>query len=257
MTVVENGKAKTEHYRAGYDTASDAVWIDAVSDYERAHPFYPHGINFGSPFGNGAAVNPDEDYLGVPVLAPNYSFGLGRSHAAPKATMTPAEIVRAVREQFHDPAPPQKQLPTPKPEPTLREIGYVATQSHAYDIVLLGIEALDGVRAYHLALHPRTDPGRYRLRELWIDVTTFAPVRLVEGLNFVTGPGTMVPWAVTFARVGGATYIRDESALAPMRLKRHRYTAAHVAFENIHPVDSFFGDLSEFVPEESLLMEEP
>ncbi|MGA8475535.1 MAG: aspartyl protease family protein [Candidatus Cybelea sp.] len=35
------------------------------------------------------------------------------------------------------------------------------------------IEDVNGHSAYHLELHPRSDPGRHNLRDLWIDVHTF------------------------------------------------------------------------------------
>ncbi len=35
------------------------------------------------------------------------------------------------------------------------------------------IEDVDGHRAYHLELHPKSDPQRHNLRDLWIDVATY------------------------------------------------------------------------------------
>lgn len=35
------------------------------------------------------------------------------------------------------------------------------------------IENVDGHQAYHLELHPRSDPQKHNLRDLWIDVQTF------------------------------------------------------------------------------------
>ena len=71
--------------------------------------------------------------------------------------------------------------PAPSPEPSgpnvepdlsdLKTIAdVVATAQPAYTIVLQGTAALaGGARADHLVLHPRSDPEKHNLRELWID----------------------------------------------------------------------------------------
>jgi len=39
------------------------------------------------------------------------------------------------------------------------------------------IELVDGRKAYHLQLHPTTDPAKHNLRDLWIDVATYDLVK--------------------------------------------------------------------------------
>jgi hypothetical protein len=259
VDVVESGVRKTERYEAGYDAAEETLLVDPVSDREKAHPYYaPGGFGFNSALSGQGRPNPVVDFFGVPFLAPNYSFGIGvtpRGSASPPPD--PLELVREIRAEFHDPLPPSRNVPVPAASPGLREIAVVSTRTRTYDINLVGIEPVDGTPAYHLVFHPLRDPGRYRLRDLWIDTQSYVPRKLVEGLNFVKGPGTAVPWSVTFEQTGGASYIATETALAPTKLGRHHYSAASIAFENVRAVDRFSYGVSSFVPDDTLILNEP
>src|SRR6516165_2516182 len=95
VSVLEGGSVKTERYWSAYDSMSQQVAVDAVSDYERAHPAYAApGLNlhFQIPLLQkdlGRSQKP-ADYLGVPVLAPNYTFGMASIPPAnPSATPDP------------------------------------------------------------------------------------------------------------------------------------------------------------------------
>lgn len=260
VSVIENGEVKTERYQSGFDAANGRILVNSVSDYEKEHAYVaPGGIGFVSPFERFPLSNANVDYLGVPLLAPNFGFGLGTATRTVdgESTPTPQEFVSQIRADFHDPAPNRNASPSPKPEPTLREIAVVSTRTRVYDIALAGVESLNGFSAYHLVLKPVRDPYRYRLRELWIDTGNYAPLKLVEQLNFVNGPGTTVPWSVTFVQVGGATYIARESALDPMQLHKHRYSRAWIDFEHVRPVERFSLSLWQFTPEYALVMQEP
>lgn len=80
--------------------------------------------------------------------------------------------------------------PAPSPEPSapnaapdlsdLKTIAdVVATAQPAYTIVLAGTPTLEsGARVDHLVLHPRDDPEKHNLRELWID----AQGRIVQAI---------------------------------------------------------------------------
>ena len=191
VDVVESGVRKSERYEAGYDAAEDTLLVDPVSDREKAHPYYaPGGFGFNvALFGQGRP-NPDVDFFGVPFLAPNYSFGIGvtpRGSSSPPPD--PMELVREIRAEFHDPLPPSRNMPVPAASPGLREIAVVSTRTETYDITLAGIEPVDETPAYHLVLHPLREPGRYRLRDLWIDTQSFAPRKLVEAQQFRRRPG--------------------------------------------------------------------
>src|ERR1700685_926277 len=73
VRVVEGGRLKVERYRAGYDGESGTIVFDAVSDEEAAHPVHVHGINVAIPGLTNLSPPPAPiDYLGVPILAPNY-----------------------------------------------------------------------------------------------------------------------------------------------------------------------------------------
>jgi hypothetical protein len=258
VTVVERGAPKTERYQTGYDGTDGSLAFDPISDYEQEHPFTPHGFNFGLPFVGPIHAPPLVDYLGVPMLAPNYSFGLGATPlSVPPEKLSSAELVREVRAAFHDPDPRASATPSPAPSPGLREIAVVSTRVRTYDISLVGIESIDGQPVYHLKLRPLRDPSNNRLRDLWVDTSSFAPRKLVEALNFVSGPGTTVPWSVTFAQDGSVSYIDRETALAPVTYEKHHYSEATVTFENVREVEKFSDDLSRFVPDQSQLMIEP
>lgn len=105
---------------------------------------------------------------------------------------------------------------------------------HAYDIALVGTEALGGSYAYHLRLQPRHDPAKYRLRDLWVDVYSYDVLKLVTQGNFTGAPMDAVPWEVTFQDIGGAMYIDTEKALAPLAFRSDRtFTSASISFSNI------------------------
>jgi hypothetical protein len=239
VQVEEGGKSRVEHYDSAYNAVTGDLWVDSISDYETAHPVKPSGFQFnimglakiGKPL-------PPVDFVGVPLLAPTYSFGIAKwiPMEAPHAP-TDAELIAQIRQQFHDPNPRAKSSPAATPASSgLQEIATVIAFKRDYAISLLGIDTIDGRSCYHLGLRPLHDQSRYRLRELWIDQSNYATVKLKEALNFVDGPGTQVPWTVTFADVDGAHYVAQESADVPMSYRGLIYTQTRVTFENIHPM---------------------
>lgn len=261
VTVLEGGTTKTERYWSAYDSTNGTVVVDSVSDYEQAHPTYARGINLNLriPVLTRAIAKPlsPADYLGVPLLAPNYTFGMARIPPTSLATPGPEEVVNEVRTQFHDPAPAGRS-PQPVASPgTLPIIERETVYNRAYRVTLTGLESIYGVQAYHLHLEALRDPGRYRLEELWVDAHSFAPIQLVERVNFEDGPGTSVPWRVRFENVSGALYVFDETALRPMRYDGLVYPQASVAFENIHAVDQLSRPPPPLAPQAALMMTEP
>ena len=81
VSVLEGGSVKTERYWSAYDSVTQQVAVDSVSDYEREHPTYAaHGVTIKIPLLSSVLGKPQPptDYLGVPMLAPNYTFGMAR-----------------------------------------------------------------------------------------------------------------------------------------------------------------------------------
>ncbi len=237
VDVTEGGHERVERYAAEYDAVSGIPHLDPVSDYERAHPTVAKGINLGI---LGFRLNkpvPPIDFLGVPYLAPNYSFGMAPFVPAPTPTpFNSAALVAQIRKEFHDPNP--RATPTPSPTPnSLEEIATVYAHNRDYTITLIGTDTIDGHVCYHLGLTPTRDPGRYRIRQAWIDEQTFAPWQLEDALNFTSGPGTNVAWTIHFDDVAGAHYVREEDALAPMSTGGEIYAETALRFENLRSVD--------------------
>jgi len=231
VRVRERGVEKLEHFSSRYDSRRDKVHSSGVSAEEFAHPHVPPGgFNF---MVQGSRINRPEDpvdYLGVPLLAPNFSFGIAKY--VPAAHIDSAALVREIRAEFHDPAP----KPPAPASSGLKEIGNVEAIARDYAIRLKGIETVDGHRDYHLSLHPVHQPQRYRLRDLWVDVRSFATDKLITDGNFSDGPGPGARWTVTFSQQGATPYIATERASTPLRFEGRTYEDATISFEGISGV---------------------
>jgi hypothetical protein len=70
---------------------------------------------------------------------------------------------------------------TPEPEPSgaPRSIASVKVIDIPYALVDLGDESVNGHLSYHLGMTPLRDPGHHVLRQMWVDKTTFLPLRYV------------------------------------------------------------------------------
>ncbi|MDQ2872350.1 MAG: hypothetical protein M3R35_04390 [Candidatus Eremiobacteraeota bacterium] len=257
VRVQEGGTQRIERYASAYNATNDEIFVDPVSDYERVHPASGRGVNMSFLFFSGKP-EPPVDFLGVPRLAPTYSFGMAKFSAMPPTQReSDSEIVSEIRKAFHDPNPRSTPSPTPKPSSGLREIAAVTAYTHDYNITLAGEETVVGRPCYHLALVPvRMKDRRLRLRDLWIDEDTFSVEKLREALNFTSGPGTGVAWTVDFADVGDAHYISQERADAPMSYRGLVYVQASISFENVRPRTTP-ATLNAFKLTNDLVMEEP
>lgn len=241
VAVDERGVPKTSHYRAIYDATHDRIYSNGVSEEERARPYVPTGTNITlEPKRDWMTLfkrhvgHPEEavDFLGVPMLAPNYSFGIA-AYVPEVATTVPdqAALVREIRRQYNDPMSAEKAQQLSDAQ-GLKEIGHVTSTDRDYTITYDGSDTVDGTQLYHLSLRPTHDPGKLRLRELWIDPQTFTTVKLVTQGNFGS---SNVPWAITFATVNGAQYIASEKALAPVGSGRHLYDQVTILFQGLGP----------------------
>lgn len=239
VSVKRDGKISQAHYHASYDADLNRVVISASSDEELAHPYTPHGINFGfNVFGGRVPMSSPQftfDYLGVPVLAPSYAFGIVPSDAPPNTTRSDMDLVREIRREFHDPMPVRKQI---QGNGSLKTIAAVVVTHRDYDVKILGTEPLDGHNDYHLALKPLLDPGMYRLREMWVDASTYATDRVVTAGDFTADRLTRIRWQTDYRQINGATFIDSENALAGVSLDRRQYDSASVAFTGITPAQS-------------------
>jgi hypothetical protein len=250
VTVSVSGNAVTSqaHYHAYYDAAQNSVRVVPISDEELAHPYTPHGINFNLslPLGGSIPLSAPQrtfDYLGVPVLAPNYSFGIvpnGPVNAMPSGMA----LVREIRKEFHDPFPPRVQQSNPN---DLKTIAEVVVAHRQYVITLDGTQTLDGHPDYHLSLQPVTDPGTYRLREMWVETANYAVDRLITGGNFTSGDLGHVRWQIDYRQLGGAPFITSETCFGPVNLDRRHYESASIAFTAIAPISAIpFETFSQF-----------
>jgi hypothetical protein len=225
--VVEGSKDEFEHFTS--ESRDGGVRSSGVSEEEAQTPHDPNGVDFkikicigwntGSG-GQGETMTVDAnkkdaspDYLGVPLLSPNYAFGLDTT---PETLEAPT-----------DAAPTQN---SPKSIVTVRAV------NRAYDISLAGIESVAGSDAYHLRLVAMRDPKVFRLRDLWIDDSSYRVLRLQTQGNFQNAPMSNVPWVVTFQQIDGVEYIDSETAEGPLPFKRDRtYTRAAISFDHIAP----------------------
>ena len=238
VDVTEAGKERVEHYDASFEAVENIVDVDPTSDYERAHPVRPTGVDLNFMIVRLNKPLPSADFLGVPHLAPNYSFGMAPFVPAPTPTpFDSSALVAEIRKEFRDPNP-RASAPAPSPSPGLAEIASVIAHNRDYAISLLGTDTIDGHPCYHLALRPMREPGKYRIREAWIDETTYAPWQLKDAVNFVYGPATAVPWTIRFADIQGAHYVSEERADAAMSVRGQIYTQAAIRFESIVATDA-------------------
>lgn len=223
-----------DHYRALYSPSDDTIRVFSISDEQLLHPVQvPRGFNWAFYIGicspRGGCTGPriplgrpqsDPDLFGVPLLAPTYMFGM-RYPVAPQAAI-----------ESSDASP-------------LRVIATVATSARRdYDVTLIDSPMLDGVATYHLALHPTRNAKTNRLRELWLDSSTYLPIRAITSGNFTQAPLVDVPWIVTFRMQDGLLYVNDEKAIGTLYMP-HREVVhdATVAFQNVTDGDGKLFDL--------------
>jgi hypothetical protein len=111
----------------------------------------------------------------------------------------------------------------------------VVTLNRRYDVRLIERTSLDGADAYHLGLEPLVNPARDRLRELWIDASTYGVLQARVLGNFTDRPETTVPWLIRFTTIDGATYVASETSEKPMPHRPMTFDAVTIAFDRIAP----------------------
>jgi len=236
VSVTDGRSSKTERYQSAYNAQRGEVWVNPISDYERSHPASGRGVDFCT-FGFGGCTmlnkpDPNQDFIGVPLLSPAYSFGLGKPIPHVKRAISSDELVSEIRSEFGDSKATPKVIPTSNPS-ALPEIATVLVYERAYFVKILGDEPIRGRMCYHLALTPLRDPGRYRIRDLWIDKENDETLRARIAMNFVDGPGTLVPWIIDFIHIDGGEYVSSEMSEEPYKYAGKTYKNVTVAFDDI------------------------
>lgn len=184
-----NGTAFVRHYDTLQDLRRDIVFARTFSREETANPSYPpSGVNFGI---LGMTLNEaqPENPIGPLALAVTYDFGISLAQRTTQVAQMGSQITAPER------------LPV---------IGRTGASARLYDVRL--IDMLDDGNTYHLGLTPVRDPGRYRLREMWITAQTFITQKILIAANFSRKPYTDVPWLITFTQIDGGPYITEERA---------------------------------------------
>lgn len=241
VSVNDHGVVKQNHYRALYDTSRNRVFVDTVSEEEHVDPHVPNGVNFSlEPKRQQRTLfkrrvgRPESavDFLGVPMLAPNYSFGVVTF--VPKVAETDADraaLVEEIRREFKDPMTPQKAAELNRGT-GLQQIASVVSAQRDYRITYDGIEPIDGTPCYHLSLRPVHPSDQLRLRELWVDQATFAIRRIQTDGNF---ENDRYPWTIDVATIDGAEYLVSEQTKRPVSDGPHTYQSAEVSFQGMAP----------------------
>jgi hypothetical protein len=184
-------KPFAESFQSIVRTRDDIVATHTIPFASTNKPENPYGTDimiFGLRFHPGHSQNHEEPF-GVPQISPLYSFGL----------RPPGEILPSL-------------FPTPEPEATdIRTLGRIETFAQDYEVTLAGIEPYAARYAYHLALRPVHDPGRYRLRDIWIDTKAFVPRKLRSAGIFPQGLASSLTWDVSYTIVNGYWLMDRES----------------------------------------------
>jgi hypothetical protein len=137
-----------------------------------------------------------------PQIAPDESFGIrtrfGGSLAMPGASPGPSAA------------------PSENPDDALRQITRVEANTRAYQIDLVGPETVIAQPSLHLKLTPLRDPKINRLRDVWVDPTTYRTIQVrVQGL--LNGkPYDGVSWLVRYVVLDGRNYVQQIFAEAPL-----------------------------------------
>lgn len=184
-----------------------SVLARTISDEENAHPTKPSGITL-SFLGITTGKSEQPDLLGIPKLAPTYAFGLGTT---PQAEPGPGSASGS----------------------RLKTIGSVLATARNYDVRLLGEESVDGTACWHLRLRPLGNPGKYRLRDLWVEKTSYQTIRLRTYGNFTakeTGSGL---WTVAYSLIDGSWYLTSEVSNGPVEGPDGWYAHVAVQFTDI------------------------
>jgi hypothetical protein len=175
------------------DIRHGIVYSTAFSREESAHAYTPYGINISIPFLSALGRVEPVDPIGHVAFAIDQDYGL----APGGRRVTSTTSLNTVDRQ-------SSKLPV---------IGHTGTVLRDYDVSLIETTVDDQGPEYHLRLTPLHDPDHYRLRELWVDGSTWLPEESVVAGIGNRPPLTKLAWRVEYRQTQGATYIARETAL--------------------------------------------
>jgi hypothetical protein len=235
-----DGRAVARHYAGFYD-GDGRFKVSRFSGEEIAQPAIARGINVdlvlslsgGTTVLKRLSRDPEpSDILGFPSLSPRYSFGIARS----------SEDI------------PDQDRESPD---GLRVIGRVSIERPQYAVKLIGIDSIDSRPAYHLALTPTSDAKQFRLREMWVDRSTFETRRIRTDGNFTDRPSLDVSWLITFQTLNHVQYLRQEESEAPLVWKRIHYRQVTISFDDLAEVSTAVPSIDFRLPDADGQLSEP
>ncbi len=219
VRYLHNGHVFDNWWDAYYRSHDGALSLEPLHDIaEEKHrlggvPFSIFGFTF-------LDTNPDAEPIRLddPRIDPLSSFGvLTRGVVGASATRIPNSNPSPSAGPTGSSSPSGGPRPSPEPSGGFREIARVEANTRDYQIELAGMERIANAPALHLRLTPLREPQNNRLRDLWVDPTTYRTVQLnVQGL-LGGKPYDGVEWTVHYVQLGSRNYIQQIVADAPLQ----------------------------------------
>ncbi len=218
VRYLHDGHVFDNWWDVNYRSADGALELIQIHDpVEENHrlggvPFSIFGLKIFDTNRDAEPIRLDE-----PRIDPASSFGLLNRFGAPvvpRATSSPLPRSGSAGDVTF---PDFSVRPRAAATPELREITRVEANTREYDIRVAGTETLGAAPALHLTLAPLRDPKINRLRDLWLDPTTFRTMQMrVQGI--LNGkPYDGIAWTVHYVLIDGRQYIQQIVADEPLK----------------------------------------
>jgi hypothetical protein len=210
VRYLHDGHVFDNWWDAYYRTSDGRLALQRVVDIDeekhrlRGVPFSIFGLKIFDTNKDAEPIRLDD-----PAIDPDSSFGVVSRDFAPAPANPSGE-----------PTVQPFAFPSVAPEPSaspIREITRVEATSRDYRVTRLPDETVFEQPAIHLHLEPLREPEFNRLRDLWLDPTTYRTLQLnVQGL--LNGkPYDGVMWTVRYVVVEGRQYVQQIVADQPLR----------------------------------------
>ena len=207
VRYLHNGHVFDNWWDVYQRTADGALALTPLHDAEeenhrlRGVPFSIFGLKIFDTNGDAAPIRLDDPRIDIAS-----SFGI--------VTRFGKTIVPRVASSPRSGA--SSATPIPQATDDLREIGRIESSTRAYDIRIAGTDTVAGSPALHLVLAPIRDPKINRLRDLWLEPTTYRTVQSrVQGI-LENKPYDGISWTVHYAVVEGRQYVQQVVADEPI-----------------------------------------